>query len=378
MDTVAQPDVLIIGGGVIGASIAYYLSEQGASVTLVERGRAGGHASLAAAGMLHPIVSAGTPDALRALTAASFALFPDLVARLRELTGIDAEYQEHGWIAPSFSADEARTAAADELTEAAAGYGLYTISGDEAHAMEPALSPAAVSAIVMPRGADVYAPALLQAYTHAAARLGATIRRGVEVVEFCMERRRVIGARTADGERIDAGHTVVAGGAWSARTAAALGVDVAVYPLRGQILALHAIPTPLCRTVHGHEVSLVPKADGSLVVGATVEKAGFDDRLTAAGVQWLLDAAQRLVPSAANLTFRQAWTGLRPASPDTLPLLGPIGDWEGVSIATGHTREGILLSPITGRLMAQHVRGEPTDLSLQPFRADRFAPAGSE
>ncbi len=369
-------DVLIIGGGVIGASIAYYLSEQDVSVTLLERGRAGGHASLAAAGLIHPILGAGTPVPLRDLSAASFSLFPGLVARLRELTAIDAEYQEQGWLMVALSDDEARTLIAEEITPASAEYGVQVISSEEARALEPALSADVVQAIHLPRGANVYAPSLLQAYTHAAARLGATVRRGVEVAELCVDRHRVTGARTADGERMTAGHTVVAGGAWSARLTAALGVELAVFPLRGQILALHAIPAPLTRSVFGPVAAITPKADGSLVVGATVENVGFDDRLTAEGMRSLLDAAQNLMPGLADATFRQAWVGLRPGSPDTMPLLGPIGGWEGVSVATGHTREGIALSPITGLLMAQYLRGEPAALPLEPFSPTRFAVAG--
>lgn len=371
----AQPDVLIIGGGVIGASIAYYLSEQGVSVTLLERGRAGGHASLAAAGLLHPILSAGTPEPLRTLSEASFDLFPDLVARLRDLTAIDAEYQEPGWLKVALNEAQARALVADGISAASARYGVHSISGEEARALEPALSTDIVQALHLPRGADVYAPSLLQAYTHAAARLGATIRRGVEVVELCVEQQRVTGARTADGERLTAGHTIVAGGAWSARLVAPLGLDLAVFPLRGQILALHAIPAPLVRSVFGPVAALTPKADGSVVVGATVENAGFDDRLTADGIRMLLDAARTLAPGLGDVTFRQAWVGLRPGSPDTMPLLGPLGDWDSVSVATGHTREGIALSPITGRLMAQYVRGEPTDLPLAPFSPARFAAA---
>ena len=369
----AQPDVLVIGGGVIGASIAYYLSEQGTSVTLLERGRAGGHASLASAGLLHPMQSAGVPEPLRAFSAASFALFPGLVARLRELTGIDPEFQPNGWLKVASNQDEAAELRAREMPDAMAReYGLEYLSGEEARALEPALSPVIVAAIRFPRGAHVYVPSLLQAYTHAAARLGATVRRGVEVVELRVERNRVAGARTADGEEVLAGHTVLAGGAWSALTGRQLGVALPVFPLRGQILSLYAIPAPLRHVVFG-AAYLAPKADGSVVVGATYEDAGFDDRLTAEGVGWLLGAAQRVVPVLAGATYRQAWVGLRPASRDGLPLLGPVPGWEGITVATGHLAEGILNSPITGKVIAQHIRGEKTDVALDPFSVSRFA-----
>lgn len=370
----AQPDVVIVGGGVIGASIAYYLAEAGTSVTLLERGRAGGQASLASAGLLHPVYRADVPAALRELSAASFALYPDLTVRLREISGIDPQYQPQGWLTVALSPGEAHdlraVAIAGGMAEA---YGLRYLSGDEARAIEPALSPAVAGALHAPRGAHVYVPSLLQAYTHAAARLGATVRRGVEVTELCTERGRVNGVRTADGDKIIAGHVVIAGGAWTPRTAAALSVRLPVFPMRGQILALHAIPAPLSHVVFGNGVYLAPKVDGSVVVGATYEEAGFDDRLTAEGVGWLLSSAPAVVPALANATFRQAWVGLRPASRDGLPLLGGVPGWEGVSIASGHQAEGVLLSPITGKLIAQHVRGEATELPLDPFSPARFA-----
>ena len=367
----AQPDVLIVGGGVIGASIAYHLAEAGTRVTVLERGRAGGHASLASAGLLHPILSAGAHP-VRELSLASFALYPDLVARLREITGIDPEYQVPGFLMVALGEDEVELRVAELDDPLAETYGLQLLSGDEARALEPGLSPRVEAAVHKPRGAQVYAPSLLQAYTHAAARLGTTVRRGVEVTDLCTQWGRVIGARTADGEEIRAGHTVIATGAWTQYTAARLGVNLPVYPMRGQILALHAIPAPLRHIVFGADVYLSPKAEGSLVVGATYEEAGFDDRLTAAGVGWLLSAAQIVAPAVAGMTFRQAWAGLRPASPDRIPLLGAVPGWEGVTIATGHTAEGVLLSAITGKMIAQHVRGEPTDLPLEPFSPARF------
>lgn len=368
-----KPDVVIVGGGVIGAAIAYYLAEAGTRVTLLERGRAGGHASLASAGLLHPIYGADAPAPLRDLCAASFALYPDLVMRLRDLSGIDPQFRQEGWLRVALTEHEAhtlgKTAVAPGLAES---YGLRHISGDEARTLEPALSSAITAALHLPRGAHVYVPSLLQAYTHAAARLGATIRRGVEVADLCMDHARVGGVRTADGEEIAAGHTVIAGGAWTALTAARLGLTLPVYPMRGQILALHTIPAPLRHVVFGNEVYLSPKVDSSVVVGATYEEAGFDDRLTAAGVGWLLGAAPVVVPALATATFRQAWVGLRPASRDGMPLLGPAPGWDGVSIASGHQAEGVLLSPISGKLIAQSVYGTPTDLPLQPFSPTRF------
>lgn len=364
------PDVLIVGGGVIGGSVAYHLAAAGVRVTLLERYRAGGHASRASAGLLHPLTDPDTPAPLRNLSAASFALFPDLVERLRDLTGVDPQFARSGWLRVAYDAGMLslyrRQAALFPDADA------RVLDGDAARQLEPTLTPAISAALHLPAGAQVYAPALLTAFLHAAARLGAEVRMGVEVAELLRSAGRVLGVKTADGERLEAGHTVLCGGAWIAPLAAGLGVRIPVVPLRGQILALHAIPAPLRHVVFAPGAYLAPKGDGSLVVGATYEDVGFDDRLTAAGVSRLLLDAQRVSPSLAEATFRQAWVGLRPASPDGAPIMGPLPGWDGVSLATGHTAEGILLSPITGSLMAQRVRGEPTSLDLAPFGLERF------
>ena len=362
----AHPDVLIIGGGVIGASSAYHLAERGAQVVLLERGGVGGNASLAGAGLIHPLVERGVPEPLRPLSAASFALYPALIERLREGSGIDPQFQACGWLRVTLG-DEETVAPSAHARE----YGARSISGEEARALEPALSSAVTSAIHLPRGAQVYAPALLQAYLYAAARLGVTVRRGVEVRELCLAPERVTGARTADGEVIAAGHTVLAGGAWSSQLTEPLGQALPVYPVRGQSISLYAIPAPFRQVVFGAGVYLAPKADGSLLVAATYEDAGFDARLTAAGVGGLLDSALSLAPALGEATFRHSWVGLRPVSRDGLPFLGPLPGRQGLSVATGHGTEGIMLSPITGLLMAQSILRQPTDLDLAPFSLER-------
>src|SRR5579864_4877010 len=189
-------DVLIVGGGVIGASIAYHLAERGMRVTVLERGRNGGHASLASAGLLHPIMDPEVTPALRDLTAASNTLFPALVARLRDLTGIDPQYQTNGWLRVALEPHQVAALEAQATERARQDYGLRMLSGDEVRALEPALSPAVVAGLHLPRGAQVYVPALLAAYLHAAAHLGGTVRLGVEAHALCLDGRRVVGART--------------------------------------------------------------------------------------------------------------------------------------------------------------------------------------
>jgi glycine oxidase len=370
---VAHPDVLIVGGGVIGAATAFYLSAQGVKVTLLERRHDGGHASNASAAVLHPIEEPDAPDHIRKLSEASFAMFPELVDEIREITGIDSSLQQCGWLRVALL-----EAAADDLRarfRAAAPHGHVAewLSPEDVWELEPSLSPAILAGIRLPAGAQLYAPAFLRGLLQGAAMRGAHIRTGVEVAALVTDGNAVTGVQLADGESIFAGHTVVAGGAWSAALLGRIGITVPVQPLRGQILSLHATPTPLKHVVFGADVYLAPKADGSTVVGATVEQAGFDDRLTGDGVNFLLLHGIRLAPILGSATFRRAWVGLRPASPDGLPILGPAGDWKQLSLATGHTMEGILLSPITGRLIAQLATGKAPDLPIEPFGLQRFA-----
>jgi glycine oxidase len=184
----------------------------------------------------------------------------------------------------------------------------------------------------------------------------------------------VTGVRLTGGEVIAAGHVVVAGGAWSASLLERLGVEVPVRPIRGQILSLRATPPPLRHVVFCSDVYLAPKVDGSTLFGATYEDAGFDDRLTGVGISYLLLNGIRAAPAYANATFSGAWVGLRPASPDGMPILGAVPGWESLTLALGHSAEGILLSPITGHLIAQHVMNEAPDIELEPFGLQRFAP----
>ncbi len=365
-------EVVIIGGGVIGASIAYHMARRGMRPVLIERGQAGGHASLASAGLLHPMTGPRVPAALRQLSAASFACYPALTAELRETCGLDPQFRTTGFLYTAETVGRAGVVQRGHASAEEDGLGMTWLDGAQARQLEPALGADIVGALHAPRGAQVYVPALLQAYTQAAARRGATVLRGLRATGLITQGQRVTGVRTEDGT-IGTDAVVLAGGAWTAQSADWLGASLPIYPLRGQILALYGVPPPIRHVVFGHDIYLAPKADGSVVVGATYERVGYDDRLTAQGVGWLLTTAPALVPGLAGLTFRQAWVGLRPASPDNMPLLGVLAGWDNVCVAAGHTAEGVLLSPITGHLIAQVIAAEAPDLDLAPFSPTRFS-----
>lgn len=358
------PDVAIIGGGVIGLAIAWQLAGAGMRVTVYERDRLGGQASGAAAGLLAPVSEHLTPDDFLALGIASLRSYPDFVSAVREESGIDPELVQSGVLRVALSDGEAET-----LSRTATGT-LQTVVLDAqaARELEPALSPQTVSGLFAPDESHVASPRLVAALGVAARRRGARILEGTPVGRIIRDKDRVVGVETPSGPE-PAGAVVLAAGAWSAvLTGPALGVT----PIRGQILALEGNTAPLSRPVFGAGSYLAPKRDGTIWAGATEDRAGFSPYPTARGVRTILAGAERLAPAVAEAAFVRAWAGLRPATPDRLPILGRAAD--GLVLATGHHRNGILLAPITAEIVAALVLGNPPPIDLGPFSPDRFAP----
>lgn len=361
----------MVGGGVIGAACAFALAREGLAVTLLERDALAAHASGAAAGMLAPIGELEREPAALALGLSSLALFPALVRELGELSGIDPQHATSGILRVARSEEEARTLAARarELPD----LGLEWLDAAAARELEPALAPQLHGALLSPREGQVASALLVRALARAAGRLGARIETGAPVHGLVREGTRVRGVRTAAGER-PCRHVVLCAGAWTPAAAAWLdsAAAPAIEPVRGQILALDPVGAPPRHVVWGGSVYLVPRRDGSLVVGATEEHVGFDCRTTAQGVGELLAAAPRLVPGLAAAGFRGAWAGLRPATPDRLPLVGPWPGAEGLVLAAGHHRSGVLLAPRTAQLVADCVLGKELPAEAHLFRPERF------
>jgi glycine oxidase len=252
-----------------------------------------------------------------------------------------------------------------------AAHGLEWLEPAAAREREPRLSEAQHGALWSPREGHVYSPLTTRAYAHAAARLGAALQLGCPVEGLVTAGERVTGVRAPSGEW-SAGHVVLCGGVWTRFCAEWVGAALSLEPVRGQILALETPEPPLRSIVWSEDVYLVPKLDGTLIVGATEEHAGFDCRTTAEGVARLLAGAARIMPELARCTFRHAWAGLRPDTPDHLPLIGPLPGVEGLLVAAGHYRNGVLLSPITGEIVRDLVLGRELSAYARPFGLERL------
>jgi len=373
------PDALVVGGGVVGAAVAWSLASAGLAVRLVERGEVAGEASGAAAGMLAPIGESHDDGPLRRAGLASLALFPDLVAELRERSGIDPELVRSGCL--HVAADPSEAAALAARARAGAALGLAWLGREELSRTAPALR--AEGALFSPQEAHVRSPLLARAFAAAAESCGAELATGVAVRGLLRAGERVCGVESSAGP-LASGLVVLCPGSFAAECAGWIGPEarIPVEPVRGQIVALE-LPPALPRTIVWGRgkgftagasrrglvrrseaepseggVYLVPRLDGSLVVGATVERVGFDRRVTAAGVATLLGAAQALAPDLADASFLGAWAGLRPDTPDHLPLVGPWPGVPGLVLATGHFRNGVLLAPLTARLVRDGVLGK--------------------
>jgi glycine oxidase len=371
-----KPRVTVIGAGVIGLSIAWRLAARGASVTVFDRGAAGGGASHAAAGMLAAAMEAEPgEDALAALGRASQARWPAFAAELQQATGIDVELRTEGTLILALTADDrAHLLHRLAFQQQQLGLPVEWISAAEARRREPHL-PATIAGAIWSADDHQVDNRKLAAALHAAAQAaGVIVHEHRAVAAIKNDGRRATGVILEGGEQVDADIVVLAAGAWSRAIAGVpRELQPPVRPVKGQMLALQMDPaSPLIsHVVCAPGVYLVPRRDGRLLVGATVEEAGYDAQLTAGGILTLLEAAWRALPAIEELPIGEMWVGHRPGSRDDAPILGP-GPIEGLIYATGHHRNGILLTPITSEAIAQLILEGAADPILAPFAIERF------
>jgi glycine oxidase len=362
-------DVIIIGGGVIGLTLACDLAGEELNVAVFEQGALGQESSWAGAGILPPGNPEGAESPEARLRAASHVLWPALSELLRDETGIDNGFRRCGGLEVAFGRES--EALRDEIARwRREGVAVESLGASTLRQCEPALSPAVTSAYRLPDMGQVRNPRHLKALAALALKRGVTLVPGTPVYAFDRDGAKIAAVETSAG-RYAGGKFVVASGAWSGRLLDEAGCSAAVRPIRGQIVLLNSQPSPIRHVVNVGPRYLVPRGDGRVLVGATEEAAGFDKRTTAEGAGGLLAFALELVPALAQAGFERAWAGLRPQSADGLPYLGRCPQAENLFVATGHFRAGLQLSPITGRVMTQMLLGRTTTVPLAPYAPDR-------
>lgn len=338
-------NVVIVGGGIMGMSLATELAARGDRVTVLEKSVPGAEASSAAAGMLAPQLEAHGPGDMLRLSLASRALYPAYVKRIEQLSGVSTGYRECGLLLHGDAAKlEATARWQRELGLKAAVDTQGRLSLPDEHQVDP--------------------PKLMRALAIAAAKAGATFRTGQ--VHGLVPHGVDVGA-----ERLEADAVIVAAGSWTSLVAGAKVSARVLQPVRGQMLELHLRLPPFDATLADDAVYLLSRGDGRVVCGSTMERVGFDKRVTAEGVASILTRALKLCPALAGAEVHATWAGLRPWTEDELPIIGR-GPLPGTWLATGHFRNGILLAPVTAELISKSLHEEVLPLEMSPFRFDRF------
>lgn len=365
-------DVAIIGGGVIGLGVARALAQRGVrDVLIVERSSLGAEASSAAAGMLAPQAEADAADDFFQLCCQSRDLYPAFAQSLYAETGIDIELETSGTLYLAFTEEDERELVKRYEWQTRAGLEVEKLSAESAILFEPCISTDVRAALRFPLDTQVENRRLISALATANEALGVNVLTGVSVDSLNIKRNRVTGIETSRGF-VACEKVVIAGGAWTSQVINEALPNPRIEPVRGQMVSFEATPQITRHVIYSPRGYVVPRRDGRLLAGSTTEHAGFDKRVTAAGVQSIVTSALEISASIARLPLTSTWAGLRPRAADGLPVLGPCAEIAGVFYATGHYRNGILLTPITAELLACAIVDEEVSPPLQIFSPERF------
>ncbi|MBO0722852.1 MAG: glycine oxidase ThiO [Blastocatellia bacterium] len=378
---VGQFDAIIIGGGVIGCSIAWRLSQAGMRALVVERGAIGREASWAAGGILSPLAEADRADAFFDLCAASRSLYAEFAHELREATGIDIEYRSEGTIYLALTDDDEEELEIRLRWQQQAGLNVKRLNATCVHKLEPMVNERLRWALKFPDDHQVDNRRLTKALEVAARKAGASFLTHTEVISLSLDGRQVRGVLTSRGE-IHAKAVIVAAGSWSSLIKADRGEEsyFSIEPIRGQMVAIDMAERPLQHILYSRRAYLVPRNSGYVIAGSTVEEVGYDKRVTAGGIGSIISRALEIAPGLAKQAILETWAGLRPKVRsadihDEWPVLGVDAQIGGLVYATGHYRNGILLTPITAKTISELIlRGQPA-LDITPFSSLRFQPA---
>jgi len=378
-------DVVIIGGGVIGLTIARALALQGMrNAILFERGNLGREASFAAAGMLAPQAEADGSDDFFRLACQSRDMYASFTAALHEETGIDIELDTTGTLYLAFTEHDQEEIDKRFDWQTRADLSVEKLTALEARELESCITPSLLAALRFPQDVQVENRRLLSALANSTQRLGVKTVTETTVNSLQIQHDRLTGVETSRGF-IGCPNVIVASGSWTSFIKVSCKGSnegkslppnpiVMIEPVRGQMLCFDSKPQLTRHVIYSPRGYIVPRRDGRLLAGSTSEAAGFAREVTASGIASIVNNAQEIAPRISNLLMIDSWAGLRPRAADGLPVLGPCDEIEGLFYATGHYRNGILLAPITGELIAQAVIDRVVSSSLIPFSPNRFDP----
>jgi glycine oxidase len=363
---------LIIGGGIIGASVAWRLAQNRMSVKVFERGRLGQEASWAAAGLIGPQVEAQEPGIFFDLCVAGKNAFDAMVDGLARESGIDPEYDEHGALYVAFDEEGAARLKSRARWQRGVGAQVEELTPAQALELAPALSPEIIYALHMPTNRRTENRKLTMAYVRAAQKAGSIFKESTRVAEVVTRGGRAVGVRFDDGS-VEEGEVVIdAAGSWASEIRGLEADKIRFYPVRGQIICFEASPGLLGPSLFSPDGILVPRRDGRLIAGSIFEDAGFNKSVTLAGIATITSGVVAMVPGLRGVAFREVWAGLRPASDDLMPVIGNSPTVPGAYYAGGHFRSGILLSALTGEIIVDLVMGRKPSVDLSPFSPARF------
>ncbi|WP_421385058.1 glycine oxidase ThiO [Bacillus salacetis] len=367
-------DLIIVGGGIIGSSVAYQQSKLGKKVLIIDKNASGSEASRAAAGMLGAQAEIDENDAMLKLALKSRKMFPALISELEELTGIDTGFINKGMLKVAQSDEEVPFLKKQVQYHAEWDHEVKWLNADELFQLEPALSDDLSGGMFIPNDGQVMAPQLSQAFLQGAKAKGAEILEYCEVEGLLLSESRVTGVRTSQGT-IQSENVVIATGAWAGKLMERAGIAIDTIPVKGECFSVVPIRQIIQSTIFSENgCYIVPKKDGRLIVGATTYLNSFDKSVSLHGLSGLFEKAISLIPDIKHARWEKAWAGIRPQTGDGLPYIGPLPGYHGLFIAAGHYRNGILLSPVTGKMVSDMIDNKVTKEErplYETFKIDR-------
>jgi len=363
--------VIVIGGGIIGCLTACFLKQRGADVVVLERGKAGQEASWAGAGILCPIHPWLYPDSFSHLMDASLAMYPAFREQIEADTGMSIEWRKSGLLVPFFNDDKR-----DHWQPALAwskrfNWNIEQLDNAQTRQLEPTLSPNVTKSLLWPEVAQLRNPRLLQAVRVWMQKLGVELHENTEVTSLLSKQGAVTGVQCADGKEFSAEKVLLASGSWSGELAEQLGFTLPIKPVKGQIVLLKGQKGLMKSIVKHDDAYFVPRADGRVLVGASMEFVGFERGNTEQVTNQLMASMRNIAPGLKDLEVEHQWMGFRPGSPDGMPYLGSVPSVQGLWVASGHYRNGVALAPITAEIMSRKMLGEDVALDMSDFSIER-------